>query len=69
MGVTELVIELKALFSTFNLSFTKLKLRVFLTAYAVGMVTSNVRKIITTYLALISHLFDTIIVAATVKRF
>ena len=45
----------------------KLKLRVFSTAYAVAMETSAVRKITTTYLAMIGYVFDTIIVAETDK--
>ena len=43
------------------------KLRVFLTGKTVAIVTSDVMKMTTTYLAMIGHLFDIIIVAATDK--
>ena len=41
------------------------KLRVFLTGKTVAIVTSDVMKMTTTYLAMIGHFFDLIIVAAT----
>ena len=43
------------------------KLRVFLTGKTVAIVTSDVMKMTTTYSAMIGHLFDIIIVAATDK--
>ena len=43
------------------------KLRVFLTGKTVAKVTNDVMKMITTYSAMIGHLFDIIIVAATDK--
>ena len=43
------------------------KLRVFLTGKTVAIVTNDVMKMTTTYLAMIGHLFDSIIVAATDK--
>ena len=43
------------------------KLRVFLTGKTVAIVTSDVMKRTTTYSAMIGHLFDIIIVAATDK--
>ena len=43
------------------------KLRVFLTGKTVAIVTSDVMKMATTYLAMIGHLFDIIIVATTDK--
>ena len=43
------------------------KLRVFLTGKTVAIVTSDIMKMTTTYLATIGHLFDIIIVAATDK--
>ena len=51
------------------LSYKQLKgkLRVFLTGKTVAIVTNDVMKITTTYSAMIGHLFDTIIVAATDK--
>ena len=47
----------------------KPKLRVLLTGYPVAMVTSDVKKMTTTYLLVIGHLFDTIILASTDKDF
>ena len=47
----------------------KPKLRVLLTGNSVAMVTSDVKKMTTTYLLVIGHLFDTIIVASTDKNF
>ena len=46
----------------------KLKLRVFLTDYPVAMESSEVKKVTETYSAIIRHLFDNIIVAATDKN-
>ena len=43
------------------------KLRAFLTGKTVAIVTNDVMKMTTTYSAMIGHLFDTIIVAATGK--
>ena len=43
------------------------KLRVFLTGKTVAIVTNDVMKMTTTYSAMIGHLFDSIIVAATDK--
>ena len=43
------------------------KLRVFFTGKTVAIVTSDVMKMTTTYLAMIGHLVDIIIVAATGK--
>ena len=43
------------------------KLRVFLTGKTVAIVTSDIMKMTTTYSAMIGHLFDIIIVAATDK--
>ena len=43
------------------------KLRVFLTSKTVAIVTNDVMKMTTTYSAMIGHLFDSIIVAATDK--
>ena len=43
----------------------KAKLRVFLTGLTVAMATNNVMKMATTCSAMIGHLFDMIIVAAT----
>ena len=43
------------------------KLRVFLAGETVAIVTSDVMKMTTTYLAMIVHLFDIIFVAATDK--
>ena len=45
----------------------KRKLRVFLTGKTVAIVTNDVMKMTTTYSAMIGHLFDIIIVAATDK--
>ena len=45
----------------------KPKLRVLLTGYPVAMVTSDVRKMTATYVLVIEHLFDTIIVASNDK--
>ena len=42
-------------------------IRVFLTVKTVAIVTSDVMKMTTTYSAMIGHLFDIIIVAATHK--
>ena len=47
----------------------KPKLRVLLTGYPFTMVTSDVKKVTTTYFLVIGHLFDTIIVASTDKYF
>ena len=47
----------------------KPKLRVRLTGYTVAMETSDFKKMTTTYLLVIGHLFDTIIVASTDKDF
>ena len=44
------------------------KLRVFLTGKTVAIVTSDVMKMTTTYSAMIGHLVDIIIVAATDKN-
>ena len=44
------------------------KLRVFLTGKTVAIVTSDVVIFMTTYSAMIGHLFDIIIVAATDKN-
>ena len=44
------------------------KLRVFLTGKAVAIVTNDVMKMTTTYSAVIGHLFDIIISAATDKN-
>ena len=43
------------------------KLRVLLTGKTVAIVTGDIMKMTTTYLAMIGHLFDLIIVAATDK--
>ena len=43
------------------------KLRVFLTGKTVAIVTSDLMKMTTTYLAMIGHLLDIITVAATDK--
>ena len=47
----------------------KPKLRMFLTAFTVAMEISEVKKVTETYSAIIGHLCDTIIVAATDKNF
>ena len=44
------------------------KLRVFLTGKTVAIVTNDVMKINTTYSAMIGHLVDIIIIAATDKN-
>ena len=44
------------------------KLRVFLTGKTVAIVTSDVMKMTTTYLVMLGHLVDIIIVAATGKN-
>ena len=45
------------------------KLRVFLTGKTVAMVTSDVMKMTTTFVAMIGHFFDIFIVAATDNDF
>ena len=55
--------------SFFSYKHLKRKLRVLLTGYPVAMVTSDVKNMTTTYLLVIGHLFDTIIVASTDKDF
>ena len=54
-------------YSFLSYKHLKGKLRVFLTGKTVAIVTSDVMKRTTTYSAMIGHLFDIIIVAATDK--
>ena len=58
MGITELVFELLAL---------KWKIKDVLTGYTVAIVTSDAKKMTTTCSAMIEHLVDIIIEAATDK--
>ena len=61
MGVTRLVFKLKALKAKIKGAFNRL-------SYCYGDI-SGIKKMTTTYLLLIGHLLDTIIVASTDKDF
>lgn len=59
------LIHLSEIKIVFNIQHLKLKYRVLLTGYTVGMVTNNVKKMTTIYSSRIGYLFNTINVAST----